>query len=313
MLQAQPELIAGIPNYAVFNQIDISIFDAFYLGQPYCLKVKGNFAVDIKKLKLAVEKVKNAGKKAYLVTPALVFAQDLKLIQNTVKAAINLGIDAVELQDVGVFNWLKRTYPQVKVHLGQMVNIYNLPTAARFFQLGAERIMPAPELTFEEIKEVAQVLGLEYEYPVHGRLSLGMAFSCLLTRKLPSEESVPCQQNCYQEYYLDFQNWRMRCVGTSLVTAEEWCLLEYLDKVLTLKPAGLRLETYFDAGDKINQLGKIYKKAVQLVKAGLQVDPSLVSQVKSLSGQLCNGWFLGLSGRQYQGVTQEVKATNVTS
>jgi putative protease len=309
----KPELIAGVSNYATFAQINLSFFDAVYLGQPYCLKVKGNFIVALESLALAVKELQQHNKKAYLVTPALVFAKDLARVQKAVAKAVSLGIDAVEVQDLGLFHWLRRTYPQVKVHLGQMANVYNQPTAKRFQELGAVRLMPAPELTFLEQKEVRQVLGLEYEFPIHGRLSLGMAFSCLLARKLPSEEKVPCEQNCYQEYYLDFGDWRMRCVGTSLVTGEEWCLIEHLDKVLTLKPSGLRLETYFDAPEKINTLGQIYSKALKSLLSEGKVKQELVNELKSLTGPLCNGWFFGLSGRAYQGVAKEVKVTNVTS
>lgn len=309
----KPELIAGVANYATFKQLDLSLFDAFYLGQPYCLKVKGNFIVDLPNLALAVKQLHQKKKKAYLVTPALVFGKDLARVQEAVKQAVSLGIDAVEVQDIGLFNWLRRVYPQVKIHLGQMANVYNQPTAKRFQKLGAARLMPAPELTFLEQKDVRQLLGLEYEFPVHGRLSLGMAFSCLLTRKLPSEEKVPCQQNCYQDYYLDFGDWRMRCVGTSLVTGEEWCLLEHLDNVLTLKPSGLRLETYFDRAEKINTLGQIYSKALQRLLKGEKLEQEGVAELKSLGGQLCNGWFFGLSGRAYQGAAKEVRITNVTS
>lgn len=307
------ELIAAIPSYAVFSETDFSHLNAVYLGQPYCLKVKGNFIVDLASLALAIKELHQKDKKAYLVTPALVFEPDLSLVKKAVQKAVSLGIDAIEVQDVGLFSWLRRTFPEVKIHLGQMVNVYNLPTAERYYELGVSRIMPAPELTFNELKEVAKHPSLEYEFPVHGRLSLGMAFSCLLTRKLPGEERLACQQNCAQEYYLDFGNWSMRCVGTSLVTAEEWCLLEHLDKVLSLKPKALRLETYFDNGQKISQLGKVYKEAVNLVSSGQTITPLLVKQLQSVAPKLCNGWFLGLSGRQYAGASQEVKVSHVTS
>ncbi len=292
------EFAASIPSKKVLDDIETKYFDAFYLGQPYCLKIKGNFLTAIDDMKSAVNELHAKGKKAYLVTPAIPKASELPLIRKAIDAARQAGIDAVEAHDVGIFRLLRKDFSDLRVHVGNFANVYNERSAAVFKRLGAARIVPSHELTGPELAIVAGVEGVEFERPVHGLLSLGMAFSC----QLVNGNKGVCHQECSEDFYLELDGWRMRSVGTSLLTGEDYCLIEHLDELLEIGLTSWRFETYFESSLKINLLGKIYNKALDDIAAGKKVGNETVIAARELASKgLCNGWYFGKSGRDYVG------------
>ncbi len=290
------ELVAGITGKKVLDNIETKYFDAFYLGQPYCLKIKGNFLIAIDDMKSAVEELHSKGKKAYLVTPAIPKESELPVIRKALDAAQEAGIDAVEAHDVGIFRLLRNDYSDLRVHVGNFANVYNERSADVFKRLGASRIVPSHELTGDELAIVAGVEGIEFERPVHGSLSLGMAFSCLLK----NEKNGACRQECSEEFFIELEDWRMRSVGTSVLTGEDYCLIEHLEELLKIGLTSWRFETFFDSPSKINLLGKIYNQALENIGAGKSVGDENVQAARDLASRgLCNGWHFGKNGRDY--------------
>ena len=291
------EFNACLANKKTFDDVEIDYFDAFYLGQPYCLKFQGNFMVNTDDLELAVDILHDKGKKAYLVTPAIPTGSDLPLVRKALKSAEKAGIDGVEASDVGVFRLIRNEFPELRVHVGNFANVYNDRSATLFKKLGATRIVPAQELTKDELSDVVNIEGVEFERPIHGPLSLGMAFSCFFMK---NEEDGKCRQECDGDYFMELDGWRMRSVGTSVLMGEDYCLIEHLQDLLKLNFAAWRLETYFDSAEKISLLGKFYNQALSAAVEDRVVGIEIVQAAGELSLKgLCNGWHFGKSGRVY--------------
>lgn len=299
------ELVASVSNKEVLDGVDTGYFDSIYLGQPYCLKFKGNFLANPKDIEAAVVRLKDVGKKAYLTTPAIPKGKDLPRVVRAIEAAVRAGIDGIEVHDVGVFRTVRNDWPDVRVHVGNFVNVYNEKSAGLYHRLGAARIVPSHELAGDELAIVTQTRGAEFERPIHGPLPLGMAYACLLRKEDDGEELGPCEQQCSDDRYLELDGWRMRTVGTSLLVGEEYSLIEHLVSLMSLNLAAFRLETYFDTAEKINILGKIYRQVIERAVTGRGPGIEQVTAVKELAGgRLCNGWHFGRSGRDYVGADE---------
>jgi len=294
------ELIACLSNKKVFDDVDSGCFDAFYLGQPYCLKYEGNFLAELDDLAVVVDALHRRGKKAYLTTPAIPKGKDLPRVREAIATAAAAGIDGVEAHDVGVFRFLRTEFPEVRAHVGNFANVYNERSAAVYRRLGAARIVPSHELTGEELSIIASLEGVEFERPVHGPLPLGMAYACLLRRGDNGDKLGPCRQQCSDDYSLELEGWRMRSVGTSLLMGAEYCLLEHLAGLIAAGVNSVRLETYFDRAEKIDVLGKVYRAALERAVDGKGPGIEEVVAVSQLAvSGLCNGWHFGRSGRDY--------------
>lgn len=266
------------------------------------MKYDGNYLLDPAAVATAVARLHADDKKAYLTTPAILTDSDWPRLETVLRAAAAAGIDGVEAHDVGVFRWMRRELPEIAVHVGNFTNVYNEESAAMWERLGAARIVPSHELTGDELEIVVGGCGVDCERPVHGPLPLGMAYACLLRRNTPDSPDKPCRQQCAEPHYLELDGWRMRSVGTSLLSGEDYCLVEHLEDLAARGLAAFRLETYFDNAEKINQLSTVYRQALELVGTGRAIESSQVELLRELALRgLCNGWHFGRNGRDYVG------------
>ena len=73
------------------------------------------------------------------------------------------GLDAVIVQDMGVFSFVKRHFPDLDVHASTQMTVTGAPGAALIGRMGASRIVTARELSLEEIEEIYRETGAEIE------------------------------------------------------------------------------------------------------------------------------------------------------
>lgn len=292
------ELSCAAVNLETLKGLDLRWLDAVYLGHPYCLRTRGNLITDTGGLREAVELLHQAGKKAYAATPIVPRVSEFAQVEKYLRAAVELGVDAVEVGDQGVWRYMRTTYPDVPVHVASSMNIYQPETAAFYRDNGARRIVPANELMASEVAEIIDAVdGVEFALPVHGALLLGMSYTCMSRLKFPGRESDACRNQCEDEQYIDMGDWRMRCVGTANVTADDFSFIEFLPQLPPL--TGARLETHFDDAQKINELSHIYSEALVAAAEGDYDAADYKQQVLAVCGSLSNGWRFGIPGQAY--------------
>ncbi len=303
------ELNACASNSTTLSDLDLDGLDAVYLGQPYCVEYHGNFIAHPGSIGPAIAGLHGENTKAYLTTPAIPPSSSMPAIEDALREAAAAGIDAIETHDVGLFRWVRRELPDVRVHVGNFANTYNQDAAILWERLGAARAVPNHELTGDELTTITSSCeAMEFERPVHGPLPLGMAFACLLRRNNPEDSDGPCLQQCSDRHDLELDGWRMRSVGTSLLSGEDYCLIEHLPDLARRGLTAFRLETYFEPAAKINLLVSIYRDALDAV---FDRRPSMndiviaergIEAIRELCAHgLCNGWHFGRSGRDYVG------------
>lgn len=312
-----PELVATIPTWDMLRNVDLQFFDAFYLGQPYCLKFRGNLLANPKELRAAVDYLRSRSKKVYITTPAIPKAKDLTLIERLIRKIPP--IDGIEVHEVGLLNFLRRRFPEIPIHVGHFANVYRPASGQLYGRFGVKRIAPSYELTMAEKRAFRDVPSVELATPIHGKLPLGMAFTCFFMMADGMQITETCEQQCKSPTTVDLEDWRMRCGGTTMLTAEDVTMIEFLPELMRDGYAAFRLETIFEPVEKTNRLGQIYRSAMEEIRGletsaaftglSLKDDPhlrsSLVAQldeIKALAEHgICNGWHVGRSGRTYSG------------
>ena len=65
-----------------------------------------------------------------------------------------IGVDAFIMTDLGVMSMAKKYAPNVAIHISTQAGVVNYETANAFYNMGAERVVLARELSFEEIAEI---------------------------------------------------------------------------------------------------------------------------------------------------------------
>ena len=145
------------------------------------------------------------GKKLYLTVNTLLKEQELEReLYDYLAPLYEHGVDAVLVQDFGVFQFIRRNFPDLPLHASTQMTITGVDGAKLLKSMGAERIVPARELTLEEIREIHRQVDLEIECFVHGALCYSYSGQCLMSSILGgrSGNRGRCAQPCRLPYSL---------------------------------------------------------------------------------------------------------------
>ena len=181
-------LIAGVRSGA----------NAVYLGGKAfnARRNAGNFDND--ELCSAVKYCHARGVKVYLTLNILISDDEWELAYDTVKSALEAGVDAFIVQDIGVAKMIRDHFPTARLHGSTQMSIMS-PSGAKFAEkMGFSRIVLPREMSLDEIREIRESTDLELEMFVHGALCMCVSGQCYLSSVIGSRSGNRglCAQPC---------------------------------------------------------------------------------------------------------------------
>jgi len=212
-----------------------------------------------------VLKARAAGRKIYFNTPKVVKDYEMKPVEELFSRVEKFGADGVLVSNLGTFNLAKEK--KILCIADSPLNIYNGYTFALLLQKGADMAVISPELTLEELKEVASYGPAECI--VHGRLELMESEHCLaggLLGKDGDQCSAPCTSGNFT--LVDEKNYEFPLLmdyqcRTHLLNSRSLCMLEYVPALIESGISSLRIETIgMDNIEEIRRITGKYRKAI---------------------------------------------------
>ncbi len=181
-------LIAGVRSGA----------NAVYLGGPMfnARRNAGNF--DNEELNTAVEYCHARGVRVYLTLNILVSDDEMKSAYDLVKTALEAGVDAFIVQDIGVAKMINEHFPNARLHASTQMSIMSPKGVEYAKELGFSRVVLPREMSLDEIREIKENTDLELELFVHGALCMSVSGQCYLSSMLGSRSGNRglCAQPC---------------------------------------------------------------------------------------------------------------------
>lgn len=267
------ELLAPAGNLEKLKMAVIYGADAVYFaGKQYGLRAgAGNFELDE-----MVEGVKFAhlyGAKAYLTVNIIPHNRHLKGIDEYLKKAASIGIDAMILSDAGIFSIVKETLPDMDIHISTQANNVNYKSTMFWHRLGAKRVILARELSIDEIKEIKEKAAstLELEAFVHGAMCVSYSGRCLLSNYMAGRASNlgDCAHPCRWKYYLMEEKRPGQFYpvfedenGTYIFNSKDLCMIEYIPQLIKSGINGLKIEGRMKSSYYVATVVKAYRDAV---------------------------------------------------
>lgn len=153
-------------------------------------------------LRKAIDYAHMRGKRLYLTVNTIVKENELGELYDYLKPLYLHGLDAVIVQDLGALKLISRCFPELPVHISTQMSL-TTAEAGKLFGSNVVRIVPARELTIEEIAELKKNSGLELEVFVHGALCYSYSGQCLFSSACGdrSGNRGRCAQPCRKPYY----------------------------------------------------------------------------------------------------------------
>lgn len=197
----KPELLAPAGNYESFLCAVNAGADAVYLaGQSFGARAYAdNFSEE--EIIRALEYAHLKNKKIYMTVNTLCKNQEIDRLYDFMKPYYDNGLDGVIIQDFGVFSLLKENFPGLELHGSTQMTVTSKEGALLLKAMGASRVVPARELSLEEVKQIVDT-GIETECFIHGSMCYCYSGQCLFSSIIGgrSGNRGRCAQPCRLTY-----------------------------------------------------------------------------------------------------------------
>ena len=120
----------------------------------------------------AIDYAHGYGVKVYVTINTILKENEIEEAVRYAGFLYEIGVDAIIIQDLGLFKRVKEDYPDMEIHASTQMTIHNGEGALFFKEQGFKRIVLSRELSIDEIKYISKDLDIETEIFVHGALCI---------------------------------------------------------------------------------------------------------------------------------------------
>ena len=227
-----------------------------------------------------VEIAHKAGVKTYLTVNTIIYDDELKVMQQVVNKAKEVGVDAIIASDLAVITYAYHV--GVEVHISTQCNISN-SEAVKFFSQWADVVVLAREVSLEQIAEVHRCIVeqdirgpkgelVEIEMFAHGALCMSISGKCYLSQHETncSANRGACRQICRRKYTIqDKDTGEMLDIdGRYILSPKDLCTIDFLDQFINAGVRVLKIEGRARGGEYVKRVVEAYDKALRLIEAG---------------------------------------------
>ncbi|MCQ2506726.1 MAG: U32 family peptidase [Lachnospiraceae bacterium] len=263
----KPEILAPAGSMEALISAVNAGCDAVYVGGSSfgARAYAGNF--DENELLAAINLVHRNNKKIYLTVNTL-FKEDeieYKLLP-FILPYYKEGLDAVIVQDLGVMRRLKDCLPGIDLHLSTQMTLLTPEGAELMVPYGATRVVPARELSIEEIADFKNKSKLELEIFVHGALCYAYSGQCLMSSLIGgrSGNRGRCAGPCRKMYNLSGIDSEEDNNGYFL-SMKDLCTIDSLKKLIDLKVDSFKIEGRMKSPEYVAGVTKAYRTVADII------------------------------------------------
>ncbi|MEE0676089.1 MAG: U32 family peptidase [Ruminococcus sp.] len=204
-------------------------------------------------LKAACELAHSMGKKIHLTCNILPRNSELDALPDFLSYAQEVGVDALIIADIGVFEAAKKYAPNVARHISTQAGVTNYMTAKTLYDMGASRVVLAREIPLSEVAEMRARLPkeLEIECFVHGAMCVSFSGRCLISSYMTGRDANhgDCAQPCRWKYHLFEENREGQFFpveeddsGTYLYNSRDMCMIEHIPELVEAGVSSFKIE-----------------------------------------------------------------------
>lgn len=146
--------------------------------------------------------------KVHVTLNTLVMDSEIPNLIEEIKNIAKAGVDAVIVQDLAAARLVREICPDLEMHASTQMTIHDLAGAKAAKELGFSRVVLSRELSFDEIKYIAENTDIELEVFIHGALCMCMSGCCYLSSVLGGRSGNRglCAQPCRLDFRFEEKN-----------------------------------------------------------------------------------------------------------
>ena len=309
MRQNKPELLSPAGDMEKMKMAVLYGADAVYLaGTSFGMRsFTGNFTDE--ELPLAVQYAHAHGVRVHATVNTMPRGNEVPMLPAHLEKLDAAGVDALILADLGAFTLAGKYAPHCQRHISTQQSIANELCATAWYELGANRVVLARELSLDEIINIRAKTPkeLEIETFCHGAMCVSYSGRCLLSNYMTGRDSNrgACAQPCrYQyalmeekrpgEFFPVFEDEK----GTYIMNSRDMCMIDHLDDLVKAGIDCFKIEGRAKSAYYAAIVTGAYRHVLDDVCAGREVDITWRNEVDHVSHRhYATGFYYGEPGQ----------------
>lgn len=256
--------------------------DAVYVGGTMfgARAFAGNF--NDEEMSEAIAYVHTYGVKLYVTMNTLIYEDEIDDAFAYAKFLYEAGVDALIIQDLGLFDRLRIQLPDLELHASTQMHVHNVEGIRFLKEKGAHRVVLPRETSVEEISEFIKE-PIEFEVFVHGALCISYSGQCYMSEALfqRSGNRGQCAQACRMKYRLikqhNNQDEIISCDGEYLLSPKDLNTLKNIPELIEAGISSFKIEGRMKRPEYVAQVVAYYRQAIDAYYANKKfiVDESI--------------------------------------
>ncbi|MDE6737539.1 MAG: U32 family peptidase [Lachnospiraceae bacterium] len=299
------ELLAPAGNYEAFLGAVNAGADAVYLGgekfgaRAYAQNFTGE------EICRAIRTAHFMGRKIYLTVNTLIKDTEFSELYSYLCPFYEAGLDGVIVQDLGALRYIGEYFPGLALHVSTQMTVTGLGGAAMLGRLGVERIVPARELSLDEVRRMKEETGLEIECFVHGAMCYCYSGQCLFSSILGgrSGNRGRCAQPCRLPYQICDGEERVKGIEYP-ISLKDMCTISFLPQLIEAGIDSFKIEGRMKKPEYAAGVTALYRKYIDLYERngtdGYHVSKEDQDMLRSLyiRSEIQTGYYERHNGRE---------------
>ena len=300
-----PELLAPAGSLEAVRAALANGADAVYLGAERFNARDEGAQLTLDEVGEACRLAHERGRRIYLTLNILLKPAELADALMFLGEAIDRGVDAAIVQDVGLVRLIQRIYPGFEIHGSTQMTVHDASGARVMQRLGIERVVLARENTLDDIRAIrAAVPDLGLETFVHGALCISYSGQCYMSGMI-SERSAnrgSCAQSCRKDYVLDDVTNHVELDRGFLISAKDLAATDHLADIADAGVGCLKVEGRKKRPEYVATVTNGYRTFLDRLAAGERAAPpstDVEPLAQIYSRGFTGGMYGGRAGRSY--------------
>lgn len=300
-----PELLAPAGSLEAARAALANGADAVYLGAERFNARDEGAQLTLDELAEACRLAHGRGARIYLTLNTLLKPGELADALTLLGEAIDRGVDAAIVQDIGLVRLIQAVYPGFELHGSTQMTVHDVSGARVMRTLGVPRVVLARENTLEDIRAIrAAVPDLELETFIHGALCIAYSGQCFMSGMI-SERSAnrgSCAQSCRKDYTLTDTVSGATLDAGFVISAKDLAAAEHLEELARLGVSCLKVEGRKKKPEYVAIVTRTYRDYLQRMRRGERLEPTAADTqalVQIYSRGFTGGMMGGREGKSY--------------
>jgi putative protease len=300
-----PELLSPAGSLDAVRAALANGADAVYLGAERFNARDEGAQLTLAEVGEACRLAHERGRRIYLTLNILLKPDELADALMFLGEAIELGVDAAIVQDIGLVRLIQRVYPGFEIHGSTQMTVHDESGARVMHELGIERVVLARENTLDDIRAIHHAvpeLGLETF--IHGALCISYSGQCYMSGMISDRSSNrgSCAQSCRKDYVLTDVSSGAELDRGFLISSKDLAAAEHLSGIADAGVSCLKVEGRKKRPEYVATVTSGYRTWLDRLGEGDRSAPApdeMEPLVQIYSRGFTGGMYGGRAGRSY--------------